>query len=95
MIARRKMIGPQPRLLYRPIHVLCSFEHTVAPIIGMTTVMLECEDAKLVGQNSVVDSVRKPGDQAAPNVCLKEALTLRRIMNDANGALHGAKKLRS
>ena len=68
---------------------------TVTPVIRVTAVVLEREDAKVVGQNAVVDGVWKARHEVMPYICFNNAPSLGSILNDPDGSVSGVEKLRA
>ena len=65
------------------------------PIIRVAAVVLECEDAKMVRQDTVVDRVGKSWHEVVTDVSLNHTPPFGGIQNDADGSVDGVEKLRA
>ena len=71
------------------------FDETVVPVTRMPAVMLESEDTNVISSGTIVNRIRKPTHQMAPNVRVNDLPSFGSLDNSTNGLINSLEKLSS
>ncbi len=68
-------------------------DEAVLPVTRMPTVMLESEDTNMISSDTIVDRIRKPTHEIAPNVRVDDLPSFGSLDNGTNGLINSLEKL--